>query len=113
MAVELWMISATMNFCTIPVIIYFMVAVTHGAGFHCRLAFIRLLQRVALFFLALACLQLGLHTAHTRHDPSVEGFMFHIAFTFVWVISMVRHLWAPAIPEDATRQHPVKIEARR
>jgi hypothetical protein len=105
---SLWIYSAAMNLMTAPVVLYFAAKVTDGAGFKCKLAFIRLLQRLALCFLAGAALLLALHTINTKHDPLPEGFIFQVAFTLAWATSMVRHLWSPPIPENATWRRPAR-----
>jgi len=103
----LWAYSALMLGVTSLVIIWFIPLVTHGAGFQCLLAVIRLIQRLCMCSLAAACALAALHIVQTRHNPPPVWLFLHASFALTALSSLIRHLWAPNIPEDATWHRPV------
>jgi hypothetical protein len=100
---QIWAWSASLNALCIVASILFMVRLTHGAGFRCRAAFVRLLHRLALSALIVTMAKCALLQVATRQGPSPEWFYFQIAFTFTMFVGLGRMLQAPTeIPGDAT-----------
>ncbi len=107
---DLWLYSAIMNAISTIIVIWFAVRLTHGAGFRCRLALVRLVQRSALVFLAFAMLNCALLQIQTRAGPSPEWFMFQVAYSLALLASVFRNLYAPAeLPEGANWHTQVGI----
>ena len=103
----LWAYSALMLGITALVIVWFIPLVTQGAGFNCLLAFMRLVQRICLSCLALACAAAALHILQVRHNPPPVWLFLHASFAMSALSSLIRHLWAPNIPIGTTWRHPV------
>ena len=102
-----WIYSAGMFAAMALVVVWFSVKLTQGAGIYCIVAVIRLLQRFCLAGLAIVLLACALHVLEVRQNPPPIWLWMQIFFTASWVISAIRHLWAPDIPKDASWNNPI------
>ena len=103
---EIIIFAASANAISALVVLYFAQTVTSGAGFHCPLAVLQLIQRIGYFALVAFLMGDAVQIynewrAPARGDLAVEG-----AFMFVCVISFMRHRLAPPIPGSASWSYP-------
>jgi hypothetical protein len=82
-------------------------AVTRGAGFRCRLALIRGIQRVLMFGLAGALGNMAAFMYQTWWAPPWEAAVVFYLFIGLIVVGFIRHKGAPDIPSDASWGHPL------
>jgi hypothetical protein len=84
-------------------IIFFLAfAVTEGAGFHCPLALLRMVQRMILCALSIAAAYAAAFIVYLSWTPPGPILLLCIAFMASTLISAARHMLAPAIAADNT-----------
>lgn len=108
---DLWEWSALANAISAMIVFWFMVRLTHGAGFKCRMALLRLFQRFALFVLAIFLAFDSALTVQNAENPRPIDAALQLAFMIALVISATRSLCAPDIPSGANWNRPMKISA--
>ena len=94
--------AATANAVSALVVLYFAQTVTAGAGFHCPLAVIQLVQRVAYFALAAFLMTDAVRIYNEWRAPDSGDLSVQGAFMFVCVLSFMRHRLSPPIPANAS-----------
>jgi hypothetical protein len=100
---SLWVASASMNIVLALVAVGLSVTLSHGAGFHCPAALLRLGQRLGFLFLAGALANYALHTIKTEIPPPSYTILMQIGFMWVIAFGALRHyLWQPLIPKGST-----------
>lgn len=103
---SLWLMSALFNAIGAIIVIWFMVRITHGAGWKCRVALERLFHRLSLMALAFTMLMLALAQIRDRSIAVDEWAFFEMAFFATLAVSFWRHLSAPkALPDAGWGKH--------
>lgn len=98
---DLWVVSAILNFCCAISLIYFAIRLTRGAGLECKIAFTRAAHRASICFMSFMMVVVALAQIRARSVAVDEWFYFELSFLVVMGISIYRHLDAPAIPHNA------------
>lgn len=110
---DIWFWSVVLNVVGSLAVVYFAVALSHGAGFSSWPALLRLTQRVALCFLAYSMLDCALHQIQVKAGPPIEWFVFQVAYAVCLIVSVLRHWSAPAIPRWANWHNRIVLEPKR
>jgi hypothetical protein len=90
------------NMISAPMIAFFAFAVTEGAGFHCPLAALRLLQRIVLCFFSITLMYNALLIYETDRVPIGSAFLVNVFIMVSTIISGIRHMMAPPISSQNT-----------
>jgi hypothetical protein len=97
---DLWFWSVLLNAVSALAMVGFAILLTDGAGFGSYPALLRLLQRLAFCVMAFAMMCCALLQIRVQ-AVAPQWFFFQLAFMAVWIVSVLRHITSPAIPEDA------------
>lgn len=101
-SVAILSVLASTNALTAFVVLYFMQAVTAGAGFHSRLALLQFFQRCVYAVLAFALMKNAVHIYFDGIMPAFGDALVETAFFLASIVSFLRHRLAPPIPASAS-----------
>jgi len=79
------------------IILYFMQAVTHGAGIRCRLALLQLVQRISYGILAMLLMKNALDIYASGEPPTWQHLGVQFSFLLCCTVSYLRHRLSPPI----------------
>lgn len=77
-------------------------AVTPGAGIKCYFAFLRFVHRVVLVLFSIALAYNAADMLVSNHFPAGPAFLLMFGVFFSSLVSALRHVAAPSIPENMT-----------